>query len=118
MKNTQFEWNARTQITMWFDNAEEEASLLRDYGTSKHPSTREPMIDRLIEPYSSKKLLIVFNLSPSFFVSCFRKQVLERAAARLLRPSSCCLLQISDTKFGERRRFPAQSMAEGMDQTN
>lgn len=28
----QFEWNARTQITMWFDNSEEEASLLRDYG--------------------------------------------------------------------------------------
>ncbi|PNY05873.1 alpha-n-acetylglucosaminidase-like protein [Trifolium pratense] len=28
----QFEWNARTQITMWFDNTDEEASLLRDYG--------------------------------------------------------------------------------------
>ncbi|XP_028781748.1 alpha-N-acetylglucosaminidase-like isoform X2 [Neltuma alba] len=28
----QFEWNARTQITMWFDNTEEEPSLLRDYG--------------------------------------------------------------------------------------
>lgn len=28
----QYEWNARTQITMWFDNSEEEASLLRDYG--------------------------------------------------------------------------------------
>ncbi|XP_062169600.1 alpha-N-acetylglucosaminidase-like [Alnus glutinosa] len=28
----QFEWNARTQITMWFDNTEKEASLLRDYG--------------------------------------------------------------------------------------
>lgn len=28
----QFEWNARTQITMWFDNTKEEASLLRDYG--------------------------------------------------------------------------------------
>lgn len=28
----QFEWNARTQITMWFDNTEVEASLLRDYG--------------------------------------------------------------------------------------
>ncbi|KAK9277974.1 hypothetical protein L1049_027531 [Liquidambar formosana] len=28
----QFEWNARTQITMWFDNTEEDASLLRDYG--------------------------------------------------------------------------------------
>uniref|UniRef100_A0A5B7BGJ5 Alpha-N-acetylglucosaminidase n=1 Tax=Davidia involucrata TaxID=16924 RepID=A0A5B7BGJ5_DAVIN len=28
----QFEWNARTQITMWFDNTEEEASLLCDYG--------------------------------------------------------------------------------------
>ncbi|XVF54187.1 hypothetical protein PTKIN_Ptkin05aG0160700 [Pterospermum kingtungense] len=28
----QFEWNARTQITMWFDNTEEEASLLHDYG--------------------------------------------------------------------------------------
>lgn len=28
----QFEWNARTQITMWFDNTEEAASLLRDYG--------------------------------------------------------------------------------------
>lgn len=28
----QFEWDARTQITMWFDNASEEASLLRDYG--------------------------------------------------------------------------------------
>ncbi|XWS60673.1 hypothetical protein CRYUN_Cryun07bG0056100 [Craigia yunnanensis] len=27
----QFEWNARTQITMWFDNTEDEASLLRDY---------------------------------------------------------------------------------------
>ncbi|XP_031250940.1 alpha-N-acetylglucosaminidase-like [Pistacia vera] len=27
-----FEWNARTQITMWFDNSEDEASLLRDYG--------------------------------------------------------------------------------------
>ncbi|XP_073224933.1 alpha-N-acetylglucosaminidase-like, partial [Cicer arietinum] len=28
----QFEWNARTQITMWFDNTDEEASLLHDYG--------------------------------------------------------------------------------------
>ncbi|XP_064993348.1 alpha-N-acetylglucosaminidase [Musa acuminata AAA Group] len=28
----QFEWNARTQVTMWFDNTETEASLLRDYG--------------------------------------------------------------------------------------
>ncbi|KAI4303870.1 hypothetical protein MLD38_039456 [Melastoma candidum] len=28
----QYEWNARTQITMWYDNTEEEASLLRDYG--------------------------------------------------------------------------------------
>lgn len=28
----QYEWNARTQITMWFDNTEEEASSLRDYG--------------------------------------------------------------------------------------
>ncbi|KAG1364032.1 putative Alpha-N-acetylglucosaminidase [Cocos nucifera] len=28
----QFEWNARTQITMWFDSTEIEASLLRDYG--------------------------------------------------------------------------------------
>ncbi|KAL3512948.1 hypothetical protein ACH5RR_025665 [Cinchona calisaya] len=28
----QYEWNARTQITMWFDNTKEEASLLRDYG--------------------------------------------------------------------------------------
>ncbi|KAL5544367.1 hypothetical protein UlMin_008151, partial [Ulmus minor] len=28
----QYEWNARTQITMWFDNTNEEASLLRDYG--------------------------------------------------------------------------------------
>lgn len=32
VKNMQFEWNARTQITMWFDNTDEEASLLRDYG--------------------------------------------------------------------------------------
>ncbi|PON45527.1 Alpha-N-acetylglucosaminidase [Parasponia andersonii] len=28
----QFEWNARTQITMWFDNSDMEPSLLRDYG--------------------------------------------------------------------------------------
>ncbi|XP_026423582.1 alpha-N-acetylglucosaminidase-like [Papaver somniferum] len=28
----QFEWNARTQVTMWFDNTMNEASLLRDYG--------------------------------------------------------------------------------------
>ncbi|XP_047313259.1 alpha-N-acetylglucosaminidase-like [Impatiens glandulifera] len=27
----QYEWNARTQITMWFDNTDEKASLLRDY---------------------------------------------------------------------------------------
>ncbi|KAJ8753533.1 hypothetical protein K2173_022774 [Erythroxylum novogranatense] len=27
----QYEWNARTQLTMWYDNTEEEASLLRDY---------------------------------------------------------------------------------------
>ncbi|OEL29722.1 Alpha-N-acetylglucosaminidase [Dichanthelium oligosanthes] len=27
----QYEWNARTQITMWFDNTETKASLLRDY---------------------------------------------------------------------------------------
>ncbi|KAL6651905.1 hypothetical protein ACP70R_010830 [Stipagrostis hirtigluma subsp. patula] len=27
----QYEWNARTQITMWFDNTETRASLLRDY---------------------------------------------------------------------------------------
>lgn len=33
----QFEWNARTQITMWFDNTEEEASLLRDYGMENEP---------------------------------------------------------------------------------
>lgn len=32
---SQFEWNARTQITMWFDNTEVEASLLRDYGMYK-----------------------------------------------------------------------------------
>ncbi|KAL9659013.1 hypothetical protein QQ045_018609 [Rhodiola kirilowii] len=30
--NIQYEWNARTQITMWLDNTEEEASLLLDYG--------------------------------------------------------------------------------------
>ncbi|XP_024031957.1 alpha-N-acetylglucosaminidase [Morus notabilis] len=28
----QFEWNARTQVTMWFDNSDDEPSLLRDYG--------------------------------------------------------------------------------------
>uniref|UniRef100_A0A0D9WAE7 Alpha-N-acetylglucosaminidase n=1 Tax=Leersia perrieri TaxID=77586 RepID=A0A0D9WAE7_9ORYZ len=27
----QYEWNARTQITMWFDNTNTKASLLRDY---------------------------------------------------------------------------------------
>ncbi|KAF8660246.1 hypothetical protein HU200_057812 [Digitaria exilis] len=27
----QYEWNARTQITMWFDNTKTKASLLRDY---------------------------------------------------------------------------------------
>lgn len=32
----QHEWNARTQITMWFDNTEDEASLLRDYGKGKN----------------------------------------------------------------------------------
>ncbi|XP_044484414.1 alpha-N-acetylglucosaminidase-like [Mangifera indica] len=32
VQQKQFEWNARTQITMWFDNTEDEASLLRDYG--------------------------------------------------------------------------------------
>ena len=36
LSNMQFEWNARTQITMWFDNTEDEASLLRDYGRMMH----------------------------------------------------------------------------------
>ncbi|TVU16373.1 hypothetical protein EJB05_39932 [Eragrostis curvula] len=30
-QEAQYEWNARTQITMWFDNTETRASLLRDY---------------------------------------------------------------------------------------
>lgn len=28
----QYEWNARTQVTMWYDNTETEQSKLHDYG--------------------------------------------------------------------------------------
>lgn len=28
----QYEWNARTQITMWFDNTPDKPSPLHDYG--------------------------------------------------------------------------------------
>lgn len=31
----QFEWNARTQIPMWFRDLEDKASLLCDYGKSR-----------------------------------------------------------------------------------
>lgn len=32
----QYEWNARTQVTMWYDNTETEQSKLHDYGNAKH----------------------------------------------------------------------------------
>lgn len=40
----QYEWNARTQITMWFNSTEEEASLLRDCGED---------FDVLLDAYTS-----------------------------------------------------------------
>lgn len=55
----QFEWNARTQITMWFDNTEEEASLLRDYGMTSDVVT----LNRL----RSASIYIAVNMSFRFF---------------------------------------------------
>ncbi|KAG5234115.1 alpha-N-acetylglucosaminidase [Salix suchowensis] len=53
----QFEWNARTQITMWYDNTEVEASLLRDYG-NKYWSG-------LLKDYYGPRAAIYFNfISP------------------------------------------------------
>ncbi|KAJ6418316.1 hypothetical protein OIU84_001654 [Salix udensis] len=49
----QFEWNARTQITMWYDNTEVEASLLRDYG-NKYWSG-------LLKDYYGPRAAIYFN---------------------------------------------------------
>lgn len=40
----QYEWNARTQITMWFDNTETKASLLRDYGKTHHTTPFRPLL--------------------------------------------------------------------------
>lgn len=44
----QFEWNARTQITMWFDNTDEEASLLRDYGMTSDVVTLNRLLSASI----------------------------------------------------------------------
>jgi alpha-N-acetylglucosaminidase len=32
----QYEWNARTQVTMWYDNTKTNQSKLHDYGNIKH----------------------------------------------------------------------------------
>jgi len=32
----QYEWNARTQVTMWFDTNETTQSKLHDYGKTHH----------------------------------------------------------------------------------
>lgn len=75
MDNLQFEWNARTQITMWFDNTELEASLLRDYGMQNiqaclayismlQTSQAQPIKFQLLEDRTSYKVFV-----DSFFVS-------------------------------------------------
>jgi hypothetical protein len=35
----QYEWNARTQVTMWYDNTETEQSKLHDYGNGQYNGT-------------------------------------------------------------------------------
>ena len=43
-KRMQYEWNARTQITMWFDNTNTKASLLRDYGKTHRTTPFCPLL--------------------------------------------------------------------------
>lgn len=99
MKFLQYEWNARTQITMWFDNTETKASLLRDYGM---------LLDHVLIYYCFHGFL-----SKEI---CCSKQVLERPAARLLWAKGCHLLQALVVKRGKECTFRAQGMEEGMDQ--
>ncbi|XP_057808411.1 alpha-N-acetylglucosaminidase [Salvia miltiorrhiza] len=83
----QYEWNARTQVTMWYDNTEYEQSQLHDYG--------EPgFLLRLLELFvfvKTRSPLIFFKLWTSankFWSGLLEKYYLPRASmyfTRLLR---------------------------------
>ena len=59
----QFEWNARTQITMWYDNTEVEASLLRDYGKGIS-TTLCVSLPSLLEKLASSQIWRLFHAHP------------------------------------------------------
>lgn len=106
LKPLQYEWNARTQITMWFDNTETKASLLRDYGKT-HATCP---VGHILIYYCFLGLLCN--------KICCSKQVLERPAARLLWAKGRHLLQALVIKHGEECTFRTQGMEEGMDQSH
>ncbi|RLN39237.1 alpha-N-acetylglucosaminidase isoform X1 [Panicum miliaceum] len=60
----QYEWNARTQVTMWYDNTETEQSKLHDYGNAKYNSF-------------SALLILVFHVRPKLPANKFWSGLLK-----------------------------------------
>lgn len=88
----QFEWNARTQITMWYDNTEVEASLLRDYG-NKYWSG-------LLKDYYGPRAAIYFN---------FLAQSLENGHGFQLKAWRREWIKLTNNWQKSRKIFPVES---------
>lgn len=88
----QFEWNARTQITMWYDNTEVEASLLRDYG-NKYWSG-------LLKDYYGPRAAIYFN---------FLTQSLENGHGFQLKAWRREWIKLTNKWQKSRKIFPVES---------
>ncbi|BBH03858.1 alpha-N-acetylglucosaminidase family / NAGLU family [Prunus dulcis] len=88
----QFEWNARTQITLWFDNTKEEASLLRDYG-NKYWSG-------LLQNYYGRRAAIYFK---------YLTQSLEEGSEFRLKDRRREWIKLTNNWQNSRKAFPVKS---------
>ncbi|KAJ1421802.1 Alpha-N-acetylglucosaminidase, C-terminal [Sesbania bispinosa] len=93
----QFEWNARTQITMWFDNTEEEASLLRDYG-NKYWSG-------LLRDYYGPRAAIYFK---------YLRESLERSEDFNLKKWRKEWIKLTNDWQSRRNTFPVESRGDAL----
>ncbi|XAR50133.1 Alpha-N-acetylglucosaminidase [Bertholletia excelsa] len=93
----QFEWNARTQITMWFDNTQVEASLLRDYG-NKYWSG-------LLRDYYGPRAAIYFK---------FLKESLEKGDGFRLKDWRKEWIKLTNDWQSDRNIYPMQSNGDAL----
>ncbi|KAG7021479.1 Alpha-N-acetylglucosaminidase, partial [Cucurbita argyrosperma subsp. argyrosperma] len=96
--DVKYEWNARTQITMWFDNTEEEASLLRDYG-NKYWSG-------LLSDYYGPRAAIYFK---------FLKESLENGYAFPLSNWRREWIKLTNDWQSSRKVYPVKSNGDAVD---